>query len=603
MFLLDMAGIFGITYAHPGRDPRASAARLAHAFRMPNALEQRCHYFLDGAIGAVPRTSDTPTLLLSDEGKSAFAILGTMYLPNGTPLNKSNFQKKFLDPFLASGSIFLRELTGGFCFALMKEGECILANDPFGNYMLHYAANKEHLIFSNRMMSLRDLLSSSFDDIGLLQHLGISQSLNGRTFYEGINRLPRGTVLRYCGGNVFSEEYITRHFHPSSDISGTLETIRLELSNSIERVIPSGSNVAAALTGGFDSRMTWSMILGTRLAPGITAHTHGLPNARDLQIARQIARKLGLRHDALEFDKKTLQSLTKLWREFITLTEGLQPITQIHSYYATRHLSCSYDTLIDSSAGPLYRRQIKKFIEPRIDPRKNLAMQVLPFEQTALATSKLIRPEVRKEMSEAALLGLQEYYETIEHIPEIGDRFDLFYADQTAALRASIEGNLQANFINLEQPLFNLKALEAVAQIPGKIRRREGIHRYVIRNSYPKLEQFTMDYSGYFAPYRGFSTLRLVAPGLDKIIQICSRRFFFQHPASFRRPPFDTQSALLPGIAQAREMLLSPHRQFSPLVDRNGVEQSLKSFEDRPSDSAAALLQLLTFRMFLDIYC
>jgi hypothetical protein len=291
-----------------------------------------------------------------------------------------------------------------------------------------------------------------------------------------------------------------------------------------------------------------------------------------------------------------------LWANFVAETEGQFSLSQIHSLYAAKKLSEDYSILVDSYGGPLFRRQIKKFIEPSIDTNKDIASQILRYELTPLSTSELIKAEIREEIIKVSLDALRKYYSKIEYIDNIGDKFDMFYADQTASLRDSVLNNLQLNYTGIRQPLMDYRAITAVSRIPGAFRRHEGIHKYIIRHTFPKFENFSMDYSGYPVPYKGFSVFRYLPVGMDRLLKKVSRTVPFLKGISLRRPPMDNRSILQPRLAFAKEILLNPHPIYDGIVDLVALEKTISKLESGNFESGTAILQLLTFRLFLDCF-
>jgi hypothetical protein len=594
-----LAGIFGIIDYSKSLDVMKRAEQLCatakQGFEMPSSF----HRFTNGAIGYAcpPHYSDTRWPLISRDRRYALSVLGEIILPNGIPLDSNNFDEDFLRPFLLTKGDFLSKLRGGFNLALMNEEECIVANDPCGNFMLYYAENKDSFAFSNQMMALSS--ERCFDQRGVWEHLGVSQSLGGRTILKGIQRVTRGTLLVFNKNGLKCEEYITRSFFPTNEFKTALEEVYNALEISIVQACSSG-NITAALSGGFDSRMTWSIILSKGLQSHVTAYTHGLPNSRDMLIAKKMAHSLGLQQDCQLFDNGALSEMPKMWRDFIAMTEGQFSLSQIHSLYAARHIAGRYSIIIDSYGGPMYRRQIKKYVEPSIDANKELVPQIIKYELTPLATSDLLRRDVQEEIRRTVLDSLREYYSTIEHIDNIGDKFDLFYADQTAALRDSVLNNLQLNYTGMRQPLMDCRALTAVSRIPGAFRRREGIHKYIIHRSFPKLERFAMDYSGYPAPYYGYSILRYLPVAFDRVIKKASGVIPFLSSVSLRRPPMDIRSILQPRLTIAKEILLTSHSFYEGLIDRTALEKAIGELESGNFERGQTITQLLTFKLFLD---
>jgi hypothetical protein len=159
------------------------------------------------------------------------------------------------------------------------------------------------------------------------------------------------------------------------------------------------------------------------------------------------------------------------------------------------------------------------------------------------------------------------------------------------------------NFILVRQPLLSHEALDHVRRIPSNVRRREGIHKYIIHRSFPKLEKFSLDYSGYAAPYRGFSKFRLLGPGTDRLLKYAAKSIPLLRGVTLRRPPINARSILEPGFPLAKQLLLSPHPDYDPLVDHAVLERTLNEIESGDYRSAQAVIQLLTFRMMLEIFC
>jgi asparagine synthetase B (glutamine-hydrolysing) len=595
-----MAGIFGAFSRGGNTDRGMIAKRMQDAARGDSSQTDALLQFGTSFIGGAGPAANYKPPMISSDGRYALLLFGELYLPSGSRLQQTNFEREFLLPYLVSPTDYLRNVEGGFTLAVMSNDRCIIANDAFGNFPLHYIATNDLFAFSTQMLPLRSLTKQNgLDDRGLLEHLGLSQSLSGRTMFEGVKRLPRGTWMSASADGLKTDEYISRTFHPSGDVKANLSRVHDALSESVQRAALL-EDATVALTGGFDSRMTCSLIAENDLTHLIVASTHGVPNARDILVAQRVARKLNMGHDILRFDQDIVKKLPVYWEELVRLTEGQLPLSQVHSYYACSELKEKYSVLIDSFGGALFRRQIKKRIEPRIDSKKDIASQVLPHELTALATSTLLRKESKEAISQTALQGLQEYYTTIEDVMEVGDKFDLYYADETASLRDCFSASLQMNFIGVSQPLLSQKAFDILRSLPGSVRRREGIHKYVIHRAAPRLEHLWLDYSGYPAPYVGFSKFRLVAPALEILLRKGERILPTLQNFTLRRAPITLDQILRPGLAKASEILLSPNPDYDRLVDRAEIEKSLRRFEQSSQD-AAPLIQLLTFRMFLDL--
>ncbi len=79
-----------------------------------------------------------------------------------------------------------------------------------------------------------------------------------------------------------------------------------------------------------------------------------------------------------------------------------------------------------------------------------------------------------------------------------------------------------------------------------------------------------MDNVGFITPYRGFSTLRYGSMVAEKILRKAGQILpgLLGH-ATLRKPTMDVPHLLQSGLAQAKEMLLTPHVLFDQFIDPN----------------------------------
>ena len=259
-----MAGIFGIQNYHGVQDLPIQRATLLDAAQQRFHHPYHWHDFETSTIGAaIPHHySNTKWPLVTHDGLYALALFGEIYLPDGTPLRESNFEDCFVRPFLAAPEQFLLKLDGAFSFALMSSNKCMIASDPFGSFPLHYTSSEDRFLFASQMEGLRSLMNDrSMDETGLLQYLGLGMTLAGRTTFSNISRLAGGTLLTVSREGIHQKQYYKPRYHANAnETKPLLEQIR----NDFERSVIRRANypkVAAALTGGFDSRTTWSILL------------------------------------------------------------------------------------------------------------------------------------------------------------------------------------------------------------------------------------------------------------------------------------------------------------------------------------------------------
>lgn len=259
--------------------------------------------------------------------------------------------------------------------------------------------------------------------------------------------------------------------------------------------------------------------------------------------------------------------------------------------------------MLDSYGGTFYRRQRMKVAERMINPRHNLIPQILRFERSPLLRSNLLLPEARRWVEQASENGLRAYYDSISDTPLLGDKLDMFHFEQVDVMRDALLSNVQMNFIGLAHPFLSLPAIEASTSLPLAMRRRNAVHKFIVHTSFPRLERFWMDNVGFVTPYRGFSTFRYGAMIAERGLHKAGKIFpgLFGH-ATLRKPTMDVEHLLRPGLEHAKEILLTPHTHFDRFIDRVPLEKNLRELEAGNFESGTAIVQLLTFRIFLDLF-
>ncbi len=600
-----MSGIFGVHFWNGGENIEQSAKSLLLASQQGFHHPEKYHLFRSGAIGsAVPHFySATQWPLVTKDGLYALSVLGEIYLPNGAPLRETNFEEGFIRPFLHSPKEFLRTLDGAFQLAMMSDAECWLATDPFGTFALHYFSSQSKFIFSTQGSALSTALEQKgLDEQGILQYIGLGQTLRGRTLFSHINRLGAGTLLHAFANGLTRERYYAPRYQ--AEVAGssvTLERIRSAFETSVIQR-SQYPNATAALTGGFDSRATWSILLKHNIP--MVAHAHGLPNCSDLIISSRIAKAQNIQQDNILFDEHFLQQVPDHWSEIVRLSEGAISMAHAPTLMAWKGLSKRHSVLLDSYGGTFYRRQRMKVAERMIDPNKDLVPQLLNYERSPLLNSNLLSEEFSQTADKEIERALREYYNSISDTSLLGNKLDRYHFEEVDTMRDALMANAQMNFIGLAHPFMTLRAIELAATLPLRLRKNDAAHKNIVHNEFVKLERFPMDNVGFVTPYRGFSTLRYGAMAVERLLRTTGKIFpSVFGKMSLRRPTMDMEHLIRPGLKQMREILLSPHSDYDRVVDRNAVQQALTECENGNFRTGAALIQLTTFRLFLDLFC
>ena len=152
------------------------------------------------------------------------------------------------------GAAFAEHIEGGFALALhdSKAPRTLLARDAAGTVPLYYAESTEgQLLFAVRIGDLLPRLKDTrLNAAALLDYLTFVWSLDGKTFFEGVQLLPAGAVLD--NGRVKS--YFTFEHHPENRSE---ETWCEEIIDTLKQVVLpfAQPGVGCHLSGGIDSSL------------------------------------------------------------------------------------------------------------------------------------------------------------------------------------------------------------------------------------------------------------------------------------------------------------------------------------------------------------
>ncbi len=199
-------------------------------------------------------------------------------------------------------------LEGQFAaFRLAKDEPAIdMITDPLGMEQVYYLEDGTSCIVSNHV----ELIASSVD-AGGLDFRGASQLLTmgwvggDRTLRERVRAVPAAQIWRWRSGNPFAEKRL--HFQRSERLRrrhrlgrggagrAAISKLADELSSHFRILDRAYGGLRCALTGGRDSRVVAALLRHG----GVPAeyYTSGVPGSLDIEIAVQLATRLGVPHE------------------------------------------------------------------------------------------------------------------------------------------------------------------------------------------------------------------------------------------------------------------------------------------------------------------
>jgi len=513
-----MSGVFGLVDANKGAHHEKTLSRmgkvLSHRswFCTDYSTDQANGVYL-GRIGiGVFNKIDQPCI--SEDGRITIFLTGEFYdtekirrtlQANGVLFRNDSNIELALRLYQEHGMDFLKKLNGIFLLLIYDaaNGQLYLANDRFGLYPIYHMHRNGRFIFGPEVKSIlvQDDLQPRQDMVAMAEYFRFQFLLGDKTFFQGIKLLPTGTLLRYS----ISEDklQIDRYwdFRNIADAPGNLtfddaveEASRL-FQQSVDRLTANGYRYGIYLSGGLDSRVILGMMLPKTKPVTVT---YGLSDSRDMVLASQISKKLGLSHHRYFFnDGAWVPEFNDL---HLDLTEGFHSWIHSHGISILEEVRSLMDVNLTGFGGGLtyvdwedpvlfnatddltfMNRLFDLLWEQTTWPSLNAT------EENLLYDSRLA-PEMQNSVFESFRTELKAY----EHLPyrQRAAYFALCNPDRRLFQYYTV---FHRAFIEQRFPFYDNDYMEFVYSLPPEIIMKRKLRRAVIRKTMPALTGIPYD--------------------------------------------------------------------------------------------------------------
>jgi asparagine synthase (glutamine-hydrolysing) len=219
-----------------------------------------------------------------------------------------------------SGTDCVRSLRGMFAIALWDERRksLLLARDRLGKKPLHYALEKEQLIFGSEIKSLIAVAPglAEPDREAILSYFQFGYIPDPSTAFRAIRKLPPGHLLEFEGGQVRVRSYWDLPSYGTYDPGSEqecLEELEHRLDEAVRIRLLSDVPLGALLSGGVDSSTIVALM--ARANPGtVKTFSIGFPHEdfSETAHARAVAQRFCTDHTELSVDANFSETLDKL---------------------------------------------------------------------------------------------------------------------------------------------------------------------------------------------------------------------------------------------------------------------------------------------------
>lgn len=353
----------------------------------------------------------------------------------------------------------------------LSGGVARFTNDPLALRTLHLRRWRGGIAFSTRLDLLTALCGPTTVHLGVLGAQWLTHNRwTPAPLVTDTTSLGQGGEIIYQQGELKVRE---RPWRPSTTEPAPLDEIVFRYA--------SDPRASLGLSGGLDSRAVLAVLLARGVDP--TIHVFGDESDVDVRLSRRIARRLGLRNRLLKHEMPPVDECIRLLERHAAEACVIVPASQSIKVEPYRALYEDQHIVVDGGFGEIARRQFLNRLllrSPDSLTRRD-ARSVLPF--VSFRRGAPFAADVEEEMSRLIVVQVQSALDRLPDDPRFSneDLADLLAIQTRLPWYFGIEQARMDAIVPSCMPFATPAALEAVMQMPVRLRRRGRFFRRMIR--------------------------------------------------------------------------------------------------------------------------
>lgn len=400
------------------------------------------------------------------------------------------------------------EPIGLFNLVWVQENKFQIRCDRYQTYPIYYwHSGTGKFLVTNQLGLMVSHLNPEPDLDHFREKIWMGFNEVGTTNWKGIKRLKPGESLLWENGNIFVFNQKEPLWNPNNtrsipELTDQFETILREQTRE--------SQVTVALTGGMDSRLTYSTMY--HLSINRPVFTHGQTSSHDIRIASQLAKRHGLQH------------ITRIWPEKWLIEYGWEQFSAIQSFspgsndLSATHLADSYQfqqqiglILVDSAAGELLRRAAWSNVR-KTDSTDEITEKILCHQSSGIPLSVLSATE-QDQVRQSVFRWLAMYRTYTGDSRTAADLFYLFHR-----LLNQDTTTFQVNHIVARMPFLHQTFLDGVLALDPDLKEDgKWVINWMLQND-PGLRWVLLDHAGERKPMIPGRLIKLAVLGPQRLL-------------------------------------------------------------------------------------
>ena len=189
-----------------------------------------------------------------------------------------------------------------------------------------YREDNRFWFFTEMATGCRVSENVGFNQQWLWQYMFFNVPVGSLTFLNNVERIGAGCVLELnWRSKSFRKNTYSSQFSKSPELlekPASFDLAERVMKDRVKKYFDSERETACALSAGWDGRTI--LALGPR--EHVTAYTYGVHGCDDVEVAKLIAKRLGLRHKVILFGDDFIGDLERRMFETVYLSSGMQGV-------------------------------------------------------------------------------------------------------------------------------------------------------------------------------------------------------------------------------------------------------------------------------------
>jgi len=393
-----------------------------------------------------------------------------------------------------------------FVSAYFNENTLTISNDRIGTYPVYIFQNGISFIISTDLKEIISSIDVEFEESCIDEYLVLGFLLQPKTAFKNIRRLQPGSSvsINFIDNEITEKNYFIPFFQVDSSLTGMdfYSALEIAIKRSCEK---ESRNLSAALTGGWDSRLTWSFILKNNYN-FISSFSHGISSSNDIKISRLLSTIYGINHREITFD---YQNLINFSLEPTYFLHGFQDFTNLHLMYSYGMQNSLHDSIIDSAGSEFFRRYYLSFSSEK----SSIEQMTESIVNSAIDKNLKWKSQVTSNDVKNSVFNELKMLE--RNASEPNQLLDLFYLRNRLVVNNA--NTFQVNHVISRMPFLDNDLIDLGFKIKTELKQNNKLHLYCLNKNKMSMRFIPVDHAGEWTMMTSNRLLKYGLIGLQRV--------------------------------------------------------------------------------------